>query len=192
MAAIHRGLDFYYLCYDNESYGNTGYQTSAGTPYGARTATCPITAATPHGNPGKKRDLFEIWRVQKPPYLATVSAAYPLDLSEKVERAGKFPGPRLFISLAPCPPGWETEPADSVEIARLAVETGIWPLKEAIDGKVSHTYTPRRLAAVDNYLERQGRFRHLFGPARDDQAISTIQSEVNRYWQEVYAVESRS
>jgi pyruvate ferredoxin oxidoreductase beta subunit len=190
MAAIHRRLDFYYLCYDNESYGNTGYQTSASTPYGARTATCPITAAMPHGNTGKKRDLFEIWRVQKPPYLATVSAAYPLDLSEKVERAGKFRGPRLFISLAPCPPGWETEPAESVEIARLAVETGIWPLKEAIDGKVSHTYVPRRLRPVDNYLERQGRFHHLFGPARDDQAISTIQCEVDRYWQEVYGRES--
>jgi pyruvate ferredoxin oxidoreductase beta subunit len=187
MAAIHRGLDFYYLCYDNESYGNTGYQTSAGTPYGSRTATCPITASAPRGNASKKQDLFEIWRVQKPPYLATIAAAYPLDLSEKVERAAKFGGPRLFISLAPCPPGWDTEPAESVEVARLAVETGIWPLKEAVGGKVSHTYVPRRLKPVESYLERQGRFRHLFSPARDDQVIATIQGEVDRYWKEVYA-----
>jgi pyruvate ferredoxin oxidoreductase beta subunit len=77
-----------------------------------------------------------------------------------------------------------------VEIARLAVETGIWPLKEATQGKVSHTYVPRRLKAVEHYLGRQGRFRHLFSPARDDQVIATIQSEVDRYWKEVYARES--
>jgi pyruvate ferredoxin oxidoreductase beta subunit len=189
MAAIHRGLDFYYLCYDNESYGNTGYQTSASTPYGSRTATCPITASAPRGNTGKKQDLFEIWRVQKPSYVATISAAYPLDLSEKVDRAAKFGGSRLFISLAPCPPGWETEPAESVELARLAVETGIWPLKEATQGKVSHTYVPRRLKAVESYLGRQGRFRHLFEPRRDEETIATIQRDVDRYWNDVYATE---
>jgi pyruvate ferredoxin oxidoreductase beta subunit len=189
IAAIHRGLDFYYLCYDNESYGNTGYQTSAGTPYGSRTATCPITASAPRGNTSSKRDLFEIWRVQNPPYLATISAAYPLDLSEKVDRAGKLTGPRLFIALAACPPGWDTEPAESVEIARLAVETGIWPLKEAIRGKVSHTYLPRRLKPVEKYLERQGRFRHLLSPARNDQVIGTIQTDVDRYWTEVRSKE---
>jgi pyruvate ferredoxin oxidoreductase beta subunit len=123
--------------------------------------------------------------VQNPPYLATISAAYPLDLSEKVDRAGKLAGPRLFIALAACPPGWETEPAESVEIARLAVETGIWPLKESIHGKVSHTYLPRRLKPVEKYLERQGRFRHLFIPARNDQVIGTIQTDVDRYWTEV-------
>jgi pyruvate ferredoxin oxidoreductase beta subunit len=74
-----------------------------------------------------------------------------------------------------------------VEVARLAVETGIWPLKEAIAGKVSHTYLPRRLKPVESYLERQGRFRHLLSPARDDQVIATIQGEVDRYWKEVYA-----
>lgn len=185
MAAIHRGLDFYYFCYDNESYGNTGYQTSASTPYGSRTATCPITASSPRGNPSHKRDLFEIWRVQKPPYLATVSAAYPLDLSEKVYRASKVSGPKLFIALAPCPPGWEMEPEESVESARLAVETGVWPLKEALGGKVSHTQIPRRFKKVEDYLARQGRFRHLFDPRRDDEAIAHIQAEIDRYWKEV-------
>ncbi|HEX5021167.1 MAG TPA: thiamine pyrophosphate-dependent enzyme, partial [Candidatus Binatia bacterium] len=94
MAAIHRGLDFFYLCYDNESYGNTGFQTSPSTPYGARTSTEPITPQSPHGSVHGRRDLFEIWRVQKPPYLATISATYPLDLSEKVYRASKFTGPK--------------------------------------------------------------------------------------------------
>lgn len=182
MAAIYRGLDFYYLCYDNESYGNTGFQTSASTPYGARTSTEPVTASSPHGSVHERRDLFEIWRVQKPPYLATISAAYPLDLSEKVYHASKLAGPKLFMALSPCPPGWEIDPEWSVDIARAAVETGIWPLKEAIHGEVSHTYIPRKFEPVENYLKRQGRFRHLFEPKRDEEAIAHIQTGVDDYW----------
>ena len=181
MAAIHRGLDFYYLCYDNESYGNTGFQTSPSTPYGARTAT------SPHGSLRERRDLFEIWRVQKPPYVATISATYPLDLSEKVYRASKYPGPKLFIALSPCPPGWEVEPEWSIEIARLAVETGIWPLKEASRGEVAHTYVPRKFKPVEEYLAKQGRFRHLFEPKRDDETIAHIQATVDRYWKNIVA-----
>jgi pyruvate ferredoxin oxidoreductase beta subunit len=182
LAAIHRGLDFYYLCYDNESYGNTGFQSSPSTPYGARTSTEPISAAAPHGRLHERRDLFELWRVQKPDYLSTISAAYPLDLSEKVFRAGKFTGPKLFIALSPCPPGWEVDPEWSIDIARLAVETGIWPLREAIHGAVSHTYIPRKFAPVEDYLKRQGRFRHLFEPKRDDETIAHIQATVDAYW----------
>jgi pyruvate ferredoxin oxidoreductase beta subunit len=123
--------------------------------------------------------------VQRPPYLATVSAAYPLDLSEKIYRAGKFKGPKLFIALTPCPPGWEFDPEWSVEIARLAVETGIWPLKEAIHGEVAHTHVPRKFAPVENYLVRQGRFRHLFEPKRDEETVAHIQATVNNYWSAV-------
>lgn len=182
MAAIHRGLDFYYFCYDNESYGNTGFQTSASTPYGARTSTEPVTPSSPRGSIRGRRDLFEIWRVQKPPYVATVSAAYPLDLSEKVFRAFKHKGPKLFIAHAPCPPGWEIDPEWSVEVARLAVETGLWPLKEAVHGEVEHTFVPRKFLPVENYLKRQGRFRHLFEPVRDEEALAHIQAAVDRYW----------
>jgi pyruvate ferredoxin oxidoreductase beta subunit len=185
MAAIHRGLDFYYFCYDNEAFGNTGFQTSASTPYGSRTATAPITPSCPIGSLQERRDLFEIWRVQKPPYLATLSAAYPLDLSEKVYRASKLKGPKLFIALTPCPPGWDIEPEWSVELARLAVETGVWPLKEAIDGEVSHTQVPRKFKPAEEYLSRQGRFRHLFEPKRQDEAIAKIQANVDRYWKQV-------
>jgi pyruvate ferredoxin oxidoreductase beta subunit len=188
MAAIHRNLDFYYFCYDNEAYGNTGFQTSASTPYGSRTATCPITPLTPHGSVEERRDLFEIWRVQKPSYLATISAAYPLDLSEKVYRASKFKGPKLFIALTPCPPGWDLDPEWSIEVARLAVETGVWPLKEAVHGKVAHTHVPHKFKPVEEYLGRQGRFRHLFEPKRDDEVITRIQSTVDNYWKSVVQV----
>lgn len=185
MAAIHRGLDFYYLCYDNEAYGNTGFQMSASSPYGSRTTTSPVTPFSAIGTTQERRDLFEIWRVQKPPYVATISAAYPLDLSEKVYRAAKQKGPRLFIALAPCPPGWDVEPEWTVELARLAVKTGIWPLKEALYGIVSHTQVPTRRRPVEEYLSRQGRFRHLFEPKRNDEAIARIQAGVDRYWEEV-------
>jgi len=129
--------------------------------------------------------LFEIWRVQKPPYLATISASYPLDLSEKVYRASKFTGPKLFIALSPCPPGWDFDPAIGVEIGRLAVKTGVWPLKQYLDGKVTHTHVPHPRLPVEEYLKLQGRFRHLFEPVRDDlQAVERefarqVQSQVH-------------
>jgi pyruvate ferredoxin oxidoreductase beta subunit len=105
-----------------------------------------------------------------------------LDLSEKVYRASKFTGPKLFIALSPCPPGWEIDPEWSIDIARSAVETGIWPLKEAVHGEMKHTYVPRKFEPVEKYLKRQGRFRHLFEPKRDEETIAHIQATVDEYW----------
>jgi pyruvate ferredoxin oxidoreductase beta subunit len=124
-AAIERGLDFLYLCYDNEGYGNTGQQTSDATPFAARTST----EATGAGHEGSKKDLFAIWVAHRPAYAATVIAAEPLDLAKKLQRARGLKGPRLILALAPCPTGWDYEPKDTVEVGRLAVSTGIFPLK---------------------------------------------------------------
>lgn len=184
-AAIHRGLDFWYLCYDNEAYGNTGFQSSSGSPLGSRTATS-ATGAAAH-----KKDLFELWRSQRPPYVATISAHEPVDLAEKVERARRLRGPKLFHALAVCPTGWGFDPELSDEIARLAVETGVWPLKEAVDGHVRHTLIPERRRPVEDYLRPQRRFRHLFTPSRDDALLARIQSQVTDYWQPVAAAELR-
>ena len=174
--AIHRGLDFWYLCYDNEAYGNTGFQTSSGSPFGARTATSPT------GTTVNKKDLFEIWRAQRPPYLATVSANDPVDLAEKVHRAMKIRGPKLFLSLAVCPTGWGFDPAVGFEVGKSAIETGIWPLKEARDGELRHTYIPPRFRPVEDYLERQARFRHLLEPVRQEEVLQRIQANVDAYW----------
>ncbi len=182
-AAIHRGLDFWYLCYDNEAYGNTGFQTSSASAQGSRTATSPEGVILP------KKDLFEIWRAQKPPYLATLTSHEPVDLAEKVRRSLAVAGPKLFIALAVCPTGWGFDPELSEEIARLAVETGVWPLKEAVRGAVRHTYIPDRPRPVSEYLEPQRRFRHLFRPRRRNDLIGVIQAEVDAYWQQVRAVE---
>jgi len=179
--AIDRGLDFLYVCYDNEGYGNTGQQASSATPHAARTAT----SAGGAGYPGTKKDLFGIWAAHRPAYVATAIAAEPLDLARKVEKAARLKGPRLIVALAPCPTGWDFEPQDAVEIGRLAVRTGVWPLKEYADGRVVHTKVRRPRLPVEEYLKRQGRFRHLFEPARNEALLREIQAGVDAYWDAV-------
>ena len=176
--AIERGLDFLYICYDNEGYANTGQQTSGATPHGARTAT----ATTGAGVEGWKKDLFAIWAAHAPTYVATVAGAEPLDLAQKFERAARLKGPRLIVALAPCPVGWGFDPALTVEIGRLAVRTGIWPLKEFVDGKVVHNRVPHPRLPVEDYLKLQERFAHLFAPTRNERVIAAIQARVDAYW----------
>ena len=176
--AIERGLDFLYLCYDNEGYGNTGQQSSAATPHGARTAT-DLTGIGFHG---EKKPLFDIWAAHRPPYVATVIGSEPLDLARKIEKAKAIKGPRLIIALSPCPTGWGFDPQESVAIGKLAVNTGVWPLKEYVDGKVVHTKIPRRRVPVASYLEAQGRFAHLFKPERNEAVLAEIQARVDGYW----------
>ncbi len=175
-AAIERGLDFLYICYDNEGYGNTGQQSSAATPHAARTATSPL------GFPGFKKDLFAIWAAHRPAYAATVVGAEPLDLVRKVETAAALRGPRLILALAPCPTGWGFDPKLSADIGKLAVDTGIWPLKEYRDGRLVHTKTPHHPKPVEEYLRLQGRFAHLFTPERQPAIIDEIQAGVDAYW----------
>jgi len=179
-SAIERGLDFLYICYDNEGYGNTGQQYSASTPHGARTATSKGS----EGFVGDKKDLFAIWAAHGPAYMATVIGAEPLDLVRKVETAGKIKGPKLILAFSPCPTGWDYDPKDTVTIGKLAVKTGIWPLKEYVDGKVVHTRIPgKQRVPVEEYLRLQGRFRHLFEPERKEAILADIQARVDRYWE---------
>ncbi len=174
--AIERNLDFLYIVYDNEGYGNTGQQYSGATPHAARTATSGV------GYRGEKKDLFEIWVAHRPAYAATVIGAEPLDLARKVEKAMTIRGPKLILALAPCPTGWDYDPKLTVDIGRLAVRSGIWPLKEYVDGRVAHTKTPHPRKPVEAYLELQGRFAHLFAPQRDEATLAEIQARVDAYW----------
>jgi pyruvate ferredoxin oxidoreductase beta subunit len=178
-AAIERGLDFLYVCYDNEGYGNTGQQSSAATPLGARTATAVA------GHAMRKKDLFAIWTAHRPAYAATVIAAEPLDLARKIEKAMHIKGPRLILALAPCPTGWDYDAKDTVGIGRLAVKTGIWPLKEYEDGRLTHSRIPHPRQPVEDYLRTQGRYSHLFEPRRNDEMLERIQAEIDAYWREV-------
>lgn len=176
--AIERNLHFLYLCYDNEGYGNTGQQTSGATPHAARTATNRGVV----GYPGFKKDLFAIWAAHEPAYVASVIGAEPLDLARKVDLAKNIHGPRLILALAPCPTGWDFEPEETVEIGKLAVQSGVWPLKEYRNGQIKHTKIPKKRIPVEDYLKRQGRFAHLFEPKRNDSLLQEIQTRVDAYW----------
>lgn len=179
--AMERDLDFLYICYDNEGYGNTGQQYSGATPHAARTST----SKSLRGFAGYKKDLFSIWAAHKPAYVATAIGSEPLDLARKVEKARALKGPRLIITLAPCPVGWDYDPKESADIGQLAVKTGIWPLKEYIDGEVTHTKVPHTRLPVEEYLQKQGRFAHLFKPQRNETLLNEIQSRVDDYWAQV-------
>ncbi len=185
-SAIDRGLDFLYLCYDNEGYGNTGQQYSEATPHAARTAT----SRGPRGYPGYKKDLFSIWAAHQPAYVATVIGSDPLDLSRKIEKARSLKGPRLILALSPCPTGWGFDPKESVEIGKLAVRTGIWPLKEYVDGTLAHTHIPKPRLQVEAYLKTQGRFNHLFRPERNEDILKEIQARIDAYWEDITSKES--
>ena len=180
--AIDRRLDFYYLCYDNEAYGNTGFQMSSSTPYGSSTKTTPATPAYPLGNTASKKDLFEVWRSMKAPYVATLANSHGVDFLRKVERGGTIRGPKMYIAFAGCPTGMGFDPKDTIEVEKLAVQTGVWPLKESVDGVVKHTVVPRSLTPVREYLKTQERFRHLFVPTERTEAVALIQESVVNYW----------
>jgi pyruvate ferredoxin oxidoreductase beta subunit len=180
--AIHRNLDFYYICYDNEAYGNTGFQWSGATPFASKTGTTPSGKISKTGADLQKKDLFEIWRSHKPPYLATISPAHLVDLANKFKKAEQFKGPKLFTTLSPCPPGWGVDPSLSIKLAKLAVNTGIWPLKEAVWGDVIHTVVPKKFKPVEEYLKEQRRFGHLFKPERHEGTIKKVQETVDNYW----------
>jgi pyruvate ferredoxin oxidoreductase beta subunit/2-oxoisovalerate ferredoxin oxidoreductase beta subunit len=173
-AAAERNENFLYVCYDNEAYMNTGAQRSSATPVGAWTTTTP--ARSPKGRP--KKDILAILAAHRVPYAATASIAFPEDLMGKVAKAKAMEGMRFLHILAPCPSGWKYEPELTIRLARLAVESGVFPLLE-IDGtgrrRLTHV-SPRRRTVVE-YLAAQGRFSHL-GP----EEIASIQCAVDEAW----------
>ncbi len=172
--ALERGHDFIYICYDNEAYMNTGIQRSSATPYGASTTTSPAGRVI-KGQVTWKKNMAAIAAAHDIPYVATATVAYPLDLYEKVKKANRVNGPAYLHILAPCPTGWRLAPNLCVKASRLAVETGIFPLFEVIDGEWILNYDPPELVDVREYLKLQGRFRHL-----TEEQIDYIQKRVRR------------
>ena len=177
---LHRNLDYWYICYDNQAYGNTGMQQSSSTPIGAETATT-LEGVTSQDAPLGRKDIFEIWRAHRPPYIATVSAGYPLDLVRKFEEAKQVRGPKMFLASAPCPTGWHFDPSKTQRYSKLAVDCGLFPLKKAVRGEVTHTLV-KKWRPIEEYLRDQGRFEHLFKPVRQSALIEGMQAEVNKYW----------
>lgn len=170
--AAERNDDIIYVCYDNEAYMNTGIQRSSATPYGAWTTTTPVK----HFKNRPKKDIDAIMAAHRIPYLATASVAFPEDLFKKAKKAREIKGTRFLHIYAPCPSGWKSRPEDTVKLARLAVQTGIFPLYEIEDGeRTTINIKVKERKPINDYLRLQGRFRHL-----KDQDIAAMQAEVDR------------
>lgn len=172
-AIAERNENVLYVCYDNEAYMNTGMQRSSATPFGSWTTTTPA----PGLKSESKKDIDAILAAHRIPYLATASPAFLDDLKTKVAKAKAVTGFRFLHLLSPCPPGWKSDPADSIELARLAVECNVFPLFEVHDG---HHWTITRRPepkTISEYLQKQGRFSFL-----SSQDIDRIQEEVEKSW----------
>jgi len=158
---FERGHDVLYICYDNEAYMNTGIQRSSLTPFGARTSTTPTVGASP-GNRLPKKDLPAIAAAHGVPYVAVASVGYYRDLEKKIETAMHYHGPRYVQIHVPCPLGWGNDGSQTIRVAQLAVRTGLYPLYEIVDGKVTNVRKLAKQPPVEDYLKTQTRFRHLF------------------------------
>ncbi len=180
--ALERGHDFVYVCLDNEAYMNTGIQRSSATPWGAMTTTSP---------PGKRSKGQYTWKKNMPmiaaahgiPYVATATPAHYVDLMNKVRKALAIPGPAYLHIYAPCPTGWRCAPDMSIEVAKLAVDTRIFPLYEVIDGRFVLNRNVKKPKPVEEYLKTQRRFRHL-----TPEDFAFIQQRVDAEWERLVSL----
>jgi len=185
--ALERGHNFTYICYDNEAYMNTGIQRSGSTPKGAFTTTAPAGKVEP-GKREIKKDLTAICAAHGIPYAAQASPHRARDLMKKVQKAVALDGPAFLCILSPCPRGWRYKPEDTIQMCKLAEQTCAWPLYEIEDGKVSVTYKPKDKKPIREWLESQGRFKHLLSP-KNEALIEEIQGDVDRKWERLLKLE---
>ncbi len=177
---FERNDDVLYICYDNEAYMNTGVQRSSATPPAARTATTMAVGPHPGNVFGTGKNLPLIAMAHNIPYVATASVANLRDLEDKVTKAMGITGARYIHIHVPCPLGWGSQPADTIKVARMAVESGLFPLFEAEHGEVTGRYTLRKPVPVEDYLKLQRRFAHLFGKKPDTETIAMIQATADK------------
>lgn len=169
---LERGHDILYVCYDNEAYMNTGVQRSGLTPFKTNTTTSPIGSKS-SGNIRPKKPMPEIALAHGISYVATCSAGFPQDIQRKVKKAISIKGPKYIQIHVPCPLGWRHETKLTLEVGKLAVETGLYPLIEFENGSLisRRQITPK---PVEEYLKAQGRFKHLLNNPQDLKRIQEI------------------
>jgi pyruvate ferredoxin oxidoreductase beta subunit len=172
--AMERGHNFLYCCFDNEAYMNTGIQRSSSTPYGAWTTTAPVGKKS-IGQVTWKKNMPEIAVAHKIPYVATACPSYPFDLMDKVRKGAEIEGPAYVHILSPCPTGWRYPQNLTIEIGRLAVETGVFPLYEVINDEYRLSFDFPELKPVWEYMKEQRRFRHL-----TEDIVEKIQARVEK------------
>jgi len=182
--AAERGHRMLYVCYDNEAYMNTGIQRSSATPIGAATSTCPAGDEIA-GKAQYHKDMTKIMAAHRIPYVAQASPSHWNDLIKKVEKALAKDGPSFINIISPCHRGWRYPMEDTIEMARLAVETCFWPLYEFDEGTWSLTYTPKEKLPLSDFTSRQGRFAHL---KDNPDLLQSGQDEIDRRWREIQAL----
>jgi pyruvate ferredoxin oxidoreductase beta subunit len=177
---FERGHNILYVCYDNEAYMNTGVQRSGLTPFDTNTTTSPA-GATSTGNLRPKKPMPEIANAHGIPYVAVASSGFGQDLQRKVKKALSIKGPKYIQVHVPCPLGWRNETNMTIQVAKLAVETGLYPLIEYESGFLSNRrqITPK---PVEEYLKLQGRFKHLLNKPEEIKKIQDIaDNNINKY-----------
>ena len=185
--AVERGHDFLFVLYDNEGYMNTGIQRSGGTPLGAATTTTPAGSAMP-GKLQHKKPISDIMVAHDMEYVATASPYYWRDLLVKVRKGLEVEGPAFLHVFAPCPRGWRSDPAKSLEYSKFAVESCMFPLWEAVNGKYQLSIpskliglAPQKKKQVTDYMNGQGRYKHLFTP-QNKHVLDEIQRWTDVNW----------
>ncbi len=173
---LERGQDVLFVCYDNEAYMNTGIQRSGLTPFNASTTTSP-SGEKSMGNPRPKKPVVEICAAHHIPYSATSSIANPKDIEIKVKKALSIKGPKYLQIHVPCPLGWRSSPSLSIEIAKQALNTGLYPIVEYEYGKLVKVRKIPSPKPVSDYLKLQGRFRHILG---NQEELAKVQEVANK------------
>jgi pyruvate ferredoxin oxidoreductase beta subunit len=171
---LERGHDILYVAYDNEAYMNTGAQRSGLTPFNANTTTSPPGKES-FGNITQKKNMTEITAAHGIPYAATASVGYPQDIKKKVKKALSLKGPKYLQIYVTCPLGWRSKPEDTLKVAKLVVETGLFPLVEYENGKFTKAMPIKEVKPVEEFLKLQGRFNHLFKTDEGRKEIEKIQ-----------------
>jgi pyruvate ferredoxin oxidoreductase beta subunit len=177
---FERNDDVLYVCYDNEAYMNTGVQRSGATPPAARTATTQVVGPEPGNVFGQGKNAALIAMAHEIPYVATATVAELRDLEAKVEYAMSLRGARYLHVLVPCPLGWGSAASDTIRLARLAKESGLFPVFEAEHGEVTSVSKIRRRVPVEAYLRIQRRYAHLFGPVSRPDVVARLQAVADR------------
>ena len=179
--AVERGHQFLYICYDNGAYMNTGIQRSSATPHGAHTTTSPAGKVIP-GKQQYRKDLAAVMAAHGIPYVAQAAPSQWRDLMKKTRKAVDCGGPAFMNVISSCNRGWRHGTDETIEITQLGVDTCYWPLFEVENGEWRLSYKPKEKLPVEDWLKRQGRFRHLFRP-ENRYVIDELQAEVDRRWE---------
>jgi pyruvate ferredoxin oxidoreductase beta subunit len=179
--AAERGHQFLYVCYDNGAYMNTGIQRSSATPLGAHTTTSPAGKVIP-GKQETRKDLTAIMAAHNIPYVAQAAPSQWRDLMQKTRKAVNCGGSAFMNVLSSCNRGWRHATEETIELTQLGVDTCYWPLYEVENGEWRLTYRPKEKKPVEDWLKRQGRFRHVFRP-ENRHMIDALQAEVDQRWE---------